>query len=67
MFSKRQDNRNANDLQILRSKTADNFILPKPTLSYTKVVWYIQAQLYGAVWIILLEVLPLLNRFMPDA
>ena len=30
MFSKRQDNRNANDSKILRSMTADNFIFPKP-------------------------------------
>ena len=30
MFSKRQDNRNANDSQILCSMTADNFIVPKP-------------------------------------
>ena len=29
MFSKRQDNRNANDFQSLRTMTADNFILPK--------------------------------------
>ena len=30
MFTKRQDNRNANDSLVLRSVTADNLILPKP-------------------------------------
>ena len=33
MFSKRQDNRNANDL---RSMTEDNFILPKPNTELYK-------------------------------
>ena len=36
MFSKRQDNRNANDSQILRSMTAGNFILPKPNTELYK-------------------------------
>ena len=36
MFSKRQDNRKANDFQILRFMTADNFILPKPNIELYK-------------------------------
>ena len=36
IFSKRQDNRNANDSQILRSMRADNFILPKPNTELYK-------------------------------
>ena len=36
MFFKGQDNRNANDSQILRSMTADNFILPKANIELDK-------------------------------
>ena len=36
MFPKRQDNRNANDSQILRSVTADNLILSKPNTELYK-------------------------------
>ena len=36
MFTKRQDNRNANDSLVLRSVTADNFILPKPNTELYK-------------------------------
>ena len=36
MFSKRQDNRNASDSQILGSMTADKFILPKPNTELYK-------------------------------
>ena len=36
MFTKQQDNRNANDSLVLRSVTADNFILPKPNTELYK-------------------------------
>ena len=36
IFTKRQDNRNANDSLVLRSVTADNFILPKPNTELYK-------------------------------
>ena len=36
MFTKRQDNRNANDSLVLRSVTSDNFVLPKPNTELFK-------------------------------
>ena len=42
MLTKRQDNRNANESLVLRSVTADNFILPKPNTELYKgspVIW----------------------------
>ena len=67
MFTKCQENRNVNDSMILRSMTADNFILPKPSTELYKGSLTYSGPVIWSCLNKLSKVLRLLNPFIEDA